>query len=243
MMSDAMKPHGLALLAYFEGGTDAQLMLRREDGLENFIPVSHFFRTSDEFSAIEQTAIELCRGHVLDVGAGTGLHTLALQARSLRVTAVDISNHSVDIMTQRGVRDVHCVDMVAYEGGPVDTMLMLGHGIGMVESLAGLDRFLGHAQHLIAGDGQLLVHSVDVRRTDDPTHLAYHDANRRAGRYIGTIRVQFEFQGHTGPYCDWLHVDPDALQQHAAVCGWACEIIHEEETGEYLARLTRLNAA
>ncbi len=76
---------------------------------------------------------------------------------------------------------------------------MLGHGIGMAEDLAGLDRFLIHARNLAPGDGQMLVHSHDVRKTEDARHLDYHDANRRAGRYIGEIRIRFVFRQETGP--------------------------------------------
>jgi hypothetical protein len=54
---------------------------------------------------------------------------------------------------------------------------MMGHGIGMVETLAGLDRFLAHARGWLSGDGQILLDSQDVRVTDDPKNLAYQGAN------------------------------------------------------------------
>ncbi len=234
-----MEPHGLALVAYFQGDTDAQLLIRRDDGLEDPLPVSHFFRSPDEFSPLERSALNHCRGKVLDIGAGTGIHALVLESRGIQVTAIDVSPHAVEVMHARGVRDAHQVDVRQYHGGPYDTLLMLGHGIGMVEDLAGLERFLEHARALTRPGSQLLVHSVDVRRTDDPRHLAYHDMNRQAGRYLGTIRFQFEFQGQTGHHCCWLHVDPETLQHHADVAGWGYQAIHEEESGEYLARLTR----
>lgn len=239
MVADAMEPHGLALLAYFQGDTDAQLLILRDDGLADPIPVSHFFRSPDEFSSIERTALDHCRGRVLDIGAGTGIHALVLESRGIEVTAIDVSLHAVDVMHARGVRNAHQVDVFRHHSKPYDTLLLLGHGIGMVEDLAGLDRFLEHARGLTRPGGQLLVHSVDVRRTDDVRHLAYHDMNRRAGRYVGTIRFQFEFRGQTGAHCCWLHVDPDTLQQHADAVGWDCRALHEEESGEYLAQLTR----
>jgi len=239
MVAEAMEPHGLALLAYFQGDTDAQLVIRRDDGLNNPMPASHFFRSPDEFSSIERSALDHCHGKVLDIGAGTGIHALVLESRGMEVSAIDVSLHAVDVMHARGVRDAHQVDAFHYHGGPYDTLLMLGHGIGMVEDLTGLERFLAHARALTRPGGQLLVHSVDVRRTDDPRHLAYHDMNRQAGRYIGTIRFRFEFHGQAGPYCQWLHVDPETLQQHADAGGWGYRAIHEEESGEYLAQLTR----
>ncbi len=238
-----MVPHGLALLAYFHGESAAQLVVRRDDGVQHYLPASHFFRPPAEFSPIEVAALECCHGHVLDIGAGTGLHSLVMQSQGLSVTAIDISPHAVEIMGQRGVQDVHCADVLQFHGGLFDTLLMLGHGIGMAEDLPGLDRFLTHAHKLTRANGQLLLHSMDVRQTDDPGHLAYHEANRRAGRYIGEIRIQFEYEGQSGPYCGWLHVDHQTLEQHAEEAGWGCETILEEASGDYLARLTHLRTA
>lgn len=239
MNPKAMVPYGLALRAYYNGDAEARLMARRDDGTDAPLPVSHFFRTPEQFFPIEVAALERCRGHVLDIGAGTGLHSLVLQSRGLPVTAIDICPQAVEIMTQLGVEDVRCADILDFDGGPYDSLLMLGHGIGIVEELAGLDRFLAHALSLIRNDGQVLLNSYDVRKTTDSGNLAYHEANRRAGRYIGEIRMRFVFEDETGPLCGWLHVDPETLQRHAEQAGWWSETILEEETGDYLARLTR----
>jgi len=234
----AMVPFGHALRAYFSGQSDASLLIRREDGHEDRLPMCHFFRPPAEFSPIEAIALERCRGHILDIGAGSGQHSLVLQAQGKVVSAMDINRDAVDVMLQRGVRDVRCADVCRARGGPFDTMLMLGHGIGMVEDLSGLDRFLAHAHRLAGSNAQLFAHSRDVRQTDDPAHLAYHDANRRAGRYVGEIRIQFEFEGQSGPSCGWLHVDANTLCERAERAGWGCEIVSEDAGGEYLAQLS-----
>lgn len=233
-----MEPYGLALLAYCEGDAEAQLIVRRDDGTEAPLPASQFFRPPEQFFPIEVGALERCRGHVLDIGAGTGLHSLVLQSRGLAVTAIDISPEAVAIMREAGVEDARRVDVFGFDDGPFDTLLMLGHGIGIVEDLGGLDRFLAHAQRLVRSDGHVLLHSNDVRKTKDPGNLAYHEANRRAGRYIGEIRMQFIFGNEVGPVCGWLHVDPETLGHHAEQSGWACAVVVEEESGDYLARLT-----
>ena len=51
--------------------------------------------------------------------------------------------------------------------------------------------------------------------------------------------MQVEFRGQPGKYRSWLHVDGDTLTEHAESAGWRCEIIHEEESGEYLAQLAK----
>jgi SAM-dependent methyltransferase len=239
MKPEAMEPHGMAMLAFFDGDTSAELIIHRDDGQQTPLPVSYFFRDTSEFTSIDKTALEHCKGHVLDVGAGTGLHSLFLQKKGLSVTSLDICTQAVEIMEKREVKNACCVDIFDFQGGPFDTILMMGHGIGIAETIAGLDLFLEHAHSLLSEDGQLILDSLDVRITDDPNHLAYLETNRREGRYIGEIRLQFEFQGKKGPYFGWLQVDPDALNERAETSGWRCDVILQEKSGDYLAKLAR----
>lgn len=238
MESAAMTPFGLALEAYFAGDPAAELIVRRDDGYEARLPAGHFFRDEEAFTELEWSALACCDGHVLDVGTGSGSQALALQRRGLRVTAIDISPQAVAIARTRGVADVLCADVMAFDGGPFDTLLMLGHGIGMVQTLEGLRAFLAKARTLTAPAGQLLLDSMDAAATTDPVHLAYHDARRAAGRYIGEITMQFEFRGLAGPFCGWLQVDLGTLAAEASRIGWHWELVCQGADGDYLARLT-----
>jgi len=74
-----MQPFGRALLAYQRGDHDTRFSIRRDDGFTATVPIGMFFRPPGEFSTLEIAALDECRGHVLDVGAGSGLHSLALQ--------------------------------------------------------------------------------------------------------------------------------------------------------------------
>jgi SAM-dependent methyltransferase len=243
MNPKAMEPHGRALAAWFMGDTGAELVILRDDGDRAAIPVGYFFREEAEFGAIERAALDHCVGKVLDVGAGTGLHALALREKGLPVTAIDISVDAVDIMKRRGLKDVHLADVFEYNGGPFDTIMLMGHGIGMAETIAGLDRFLSHARRLVSPGGQLLLDSLDVRVTGEERHLAYHESNRKAGRYVGETRLRFGFRDEEGPECGWLHVDKETLGEHAGKAGFCSEVLLEQKDGQYLARLTVKDAA
>ena len=236
-LAPAMVPYAAALEAFYSGDTECELLVRRDDGFEARLAVRHFFRQEAGFSPIDRHSVEQCQGRVLDVGAGVGAHSMALQARGLLVTALDVSAVATRIMRVRGVGDARCGDVYGFGGEVYDTVLLMGHGIGMAGDLAGLDRFLDHIRTLVRKNGSLILDSLDVTRNSDPTHLAYHQANRRAGRYVGETRIQFEFAGEKGPFCAWLHVDPGTLGRHAQSRGWTCEVLLEEASGEYLARL------
>jgi 2-polyprenyl-3-methyl-5-hydroxy-6-metoxy-1,4-benzoquinol methylase len=233
-----MAPYGQSLLDFYSGETAAAVTIRREDGLEDELPASIFFREPAGFSPQEQAALALCQGHVLDIGAGTGCHSLALQERGMRVLAIDVSPQAIEIMAHRGVKAYRHADVFEFHQGRYDTLLLMMHGIGMVQDLSGLDRFLSHAHELLQPGGQILLDSLDVRSTEDPQHLAYQAAKRQAGRYVGEICMQFGYKGHLGPLFGWLHVDPVTLAAHAARSGWTCQIVHQEDDGNYLARLT-----
>jgi len=241
MNHQAMEPYGAALLAYYQGDTNATLLVRRDDGQETPLPIRHFFRPPSEFTPLETAALDHCRGRILDVGAGTGLHSLVLQEKGFAVTAIDISPLAVDIMKRRGVRDVRCADILHFHEEVFDTLLLMGHGIGMMETIRGLDDFLKEARRVLSGRGQILADSLDVRATDDPANLSYHQSNRALGRYVGETRIQFQFQEMKGPYCGWLHVDSQTLSEHAQSNGWDCTVLIQQPDGNYLACLTPLN--
>jgi SAM-dependent methyltransferase len=239
MISDAMIPFGRAMRDYFEGKTDAQLMVCRDDGLVAPLPVSIFFREPDQFTAIEREALSRCTGSVLDVGAGSGLHSLALQRKGFNVTALDVTPQAVEIMHRRGVSRTCQADVFSYREGPYDTVLLLGHGIGMVETLDGLRRFLLHAQRLVTQHGQILLDSLDVERSEDPQNRRYHELNRQRGRYPGEIRLRFDYEEIRGRECGWLHIDPVTLAEQAATLGWSCTTLLLEASGQHLSRLGR----
>ena len=108
--------HGRALWDYFAGDEGATLGVHGDLGEYDEIPVSLFFRGPDAFLPFERVAMAECRGRVLDVGAGTGVHALALQDRGFEVTAVEVMPQAAEIMRRRGVSDVVELDLILDDG-------------------------------------------------------------------------------------------------------------------------------
>jgi len=48
---------------------------------------------------------------------------------------------------------------------------------------------------------------------------------------------RIEHDGESGPFYGWLQADPKTLAEHAEQAGWGCEVVLEEDSGEFLARL------
>ena len=237
MDPSAMKPFGLALLDFHKGNKSAFYTIIRDDGSEEEVAATDYFREPHGFTVLERTALDQCRGDVLDVGAGSGRHSLTLQRRGLRVSAIDISPEAVQVMRETGVADAREADVFQFGGGHFDTILMLGHGIGMAGDIEGLRKLLPHLRTLLRPKGQVLTDSVDPRASSDPRHLAYHEVNRRAGRYLGETRLSLRFKSQRGSAFGWLLVDPDTLANEAMAAGWTMETVQREADGNYLARL------
>jgi len=237
MDSSAWRPHGRALLDFYNGDTSAEVVVHGDDGETEVVPVRVFFRGPSEFSALEDAALELCRGRVLDAGAGAGCHALVLQEQGLSVCAIDIAPEAVEVMRRRGVKDARCADIFRFDGGAFDTILLMMNGIGVVEDLAGLDRFLAGAHRVLAPDGQILIDSYDPTWDEDPDGAAPSRAAGPTGRYIGEMRFRLEYKGKKGPSLAWLFLGARLLTEWVLKAGFSCKVLWQEEEGHYLARL------
>jgi 2-polyprenyl-3-methyl-5-hydroxy-6-metoxy-1,4-benzoquinol methylase len=234
----AMQPFGMALADYFRGDQQAAVKVCREDGLEEYLAISSFFRSPTEIP-MDKVALENCRGRVLDVGAGVGIHSLYLQNKGYEVAAMDVSPEACEVMRRQGVKEVHCTSFNDFKAQPFDTLLILGRSICMVETLKGLGDFLKRARSLVKPGGQIILNSVDITKTKEPRHLAYHDLVRKAGRYVGEVRLSMQYKDFKALVIGLLHVDSVTLDSYAAKAKWSCEILVEEESGNYLARLIK----
>jgi SAM-dependent methyltransferase len=235
-----LEPHGRALWDYFQGDHDAAIRLRSSLNEDDPIPTEVFFRGPDSFFPFEEYAIELCRGRVLDAGAGTGVHSLVLQERGLDVTAVEILPQALEILRRRGVHNVVEGDMFALDLEPFDTVLMLMNGIGPVGTLAGLDRFLATAGRLVAPGGQILVDSaapVVHETTVLPAAGAWPPPTEDG--YPGEAWIELEYRGEAGAPFRELYVDAETLASRAERAGWACTIGFTHAEVAYVARLAR----
>jgi SAM-dependent methyltransferase len=233
------KPHGRALLDFYNGETAAAVVTQGDDGKSEVVPSSVFFRGPADFSALEEAALDLCRGRVLDAGAGAGCHALGLQEQDFTVCAIDIAPEAVEVMRKRGVKDARCADIFHFRDGLFDTLLLMMNGIGVVGDLAGLDRFLVDAHELLAPGGQILLDSYDPTWAEEADDTRSRGAGGPADRYPGEMRFHLEYKGKKGPTLMWLFLDSGLLAERAMKAGWSCEVIWQEDEGHYLVRLTR----
>lgn len=230
-------PMGAAITEYQQTGRAGKLRVMSTMFDDDEIPVPHLFRTFAQMPPLEQQALALARGRVLDVGAGAGCHALELQSRGLEVKAIDISPLSCEAMNRRGIRDVQCVNLFDPRlTGTFDTILMLMNGTGIIGKLRHMPDFLERVRGLLSADGQLLVDSSDLKylyKDEDGTY----DIDPM-GPYYGEVDYQMAYRKVRGESFDWLYVDPQTLRLMAEGNGFRCELVAEGGHYDYLARIT-----
>ena len=237
MKEKGMEPFGEALEDFYNGKKNAEITLIRDDGFEWNVPIEYFFRSLKDFSNLEKEAIQLCKGKVLDMGAGVGPHSLELQRLGLEVYAIDISSHACKIMRKRGVKNVQCIDFYDLTMDSFDTILLLGRSIGFVGNLKGIKKFLSYCKTRLTPKGIIILDSIDILSTQEQDLLNYMERNRKLGRYIGEGSFQMKYKNTLGDIVQNIQIDPNTLKEITQELGLSCKILCEED-GEYLAKIS-----
>lgn len=225
-----MDVFGKALTDFYKFGQSEKLWLHNNYGEPEDMPVDIFFRQEDDIPELEEYALMLCKGKVLDIGAGAGVHSLLLQSKGLDITALDISKAAAEVMSSRGVRNVLNRDITSYTDSTYDTLLLLMNGIGLSGDIDGLKILLPHLKSLLKRNGQIILDSSDIS-------YLYDCGNFPSERYYGEISYQYEYQGNKSNWFKWLYIDFEHLSANASSCGLSCEMIFEDGMDQYLARL------
>lgn len=237
ILSPNNDPMGTAIRDYNQQGKAARLRVLSSMFEEDEMPVAHLFRTLDKMPPLEQRALGMAQGRVLDVGAGAGCHALALQEQGMEVKAIDISPLSCEVMKKCGIKDVECVNLFDQQlQGKYDTLLLLMNGTGIAGKLSGLPKLLNRLKELLEEGGQILIDSSDLKYIYENEDGSM-DIDLNAP-YYGEVDYQMVYKNIKGKPFDWLYTGPMLLASVGKQCGLKCQIIEQGEHYDYLAKLT-----
>ena len=232
-MKDLM---GRAIWDYFYQENPEDLQTETSISELDDLPVSYLFRTYKEMNALEQKALDLSFGKVLDVGAGAGSHALYLQNdKKLKVTALDISPKSIEICKARGLENAVCEDFLKFSGDKFDSILLLMNGTGIFQSLAKIDQYLQKLKTLVAENGQILIDSTDI--------LYMYDQDEDGGvlvpatGYYGELDYYLHYKGESEEPMKWLYLDFNTLKNAAQANGFKIQKVLQVDDS-YLAKIT-----
>lgn len=228
-------PFEQACWDYYLGDKEARIKIISNKADDEFVPIAYFFREFDEMPQIEKVALDLCQGEILDIGAGSGCHSLELHKKGFSVSLLEIRKGLVELLSDQGIKNVYSGDIFKFADKRFDTLLMLMNGIGLVRDLNGLDKFLAHSKSLLNPGGQILLDSSDLmylyQDDDGFININLNDA------YYGEVQYKFVYKHLSGQFFKWLYVDFSTLEAYAEKNNFNCELIYEDDHYNYLARL------
>jgi SAM-dependent methyltransferase len=229
---------GKAILDYQTKDASEDLITETSISEADEMLVSYLFRTYNEMPKLEQKALQLSKGNVLDVGCGAGSHALALQnERNLEVTAIDISENAVKACHHRGLKNVFVMHLLDLNPSTkFDTILLLMNGTGIFGTLKETGTYLQKLKSLLNKNGQILIDSSDlIYMYDQDEEGAY---SIPADGYYGELTFTVHYKGETEDTFPWLYLDYNTLQNAAIANGLNCELVLEGDHFDYLAKLS-----
>lgn len=199
--------------------------------------VAYLFRSYDEMPKLEQHALQLAKGKILDIGCGAGSHSLYLQdEKKFEVTSIDISENAIKACQLRGLENAKVLNVLELENETFDTILLLMNGTGIFGTLNETPKFLQKLKTLLNPNGQILIDSSDI--------IYMFDDDEDGGKWIpgdtyyGELTFTISYKNQTEEVFPWLYLDYNTLQNAAHNNGLQCQLIYEGEHFDYLARLT-----
>jgi SAM-dependent methyltransferase len=190
---------------------------------------SRYFGNADEWTSPSAPFADHLRGRVLDIGAGAGRVALGLQTLGLQVVALDVSRGAADVCRARGVHDVvhgRVSDLAESGAVPFDTFVMAGNNIGLLGGRDHAADFLDRLARLAAPGARIIGDTANPYAVEDPVHLAYHEANRQAGRLGGQLRIRVRHRLLVSEWFDYLLCTPDELSKIVEPTPWRVEDAH-----------------
>jgi len=228
---------GKAILDYQTGNNPQDLITETSISEADEMSVAYLFRGFEKMPKMEQNALLLSNGKVLDVGCGAGSHSLYLQEKGFDVTPIDISPNAIKACQLRGLKKAIVQDVMSIKEEQFDTILLLMNGAGMCGRLKNISSFLQQLKSLLSENGQILVDSSDI--------IYMFDEDEDGGKWIpgntdyyGELEFKISYKGEMEKPFDWMYIDFNTLQNAASANGLACELLIEGDHFDYLARLS-----
>ena len=232
---------GKAILDFQTNNSPKDLITETSISDEDEMSVAYLFRSYAEMPKIEQKALQLAKGKILDVGCGAGSHSLYLQnERNFDVRSVDISTNAIEACRLRGLKNAQVQNILEMDSdnpeNKFDTILLLMNGTGIFGTLKETTKFLQKLKSLLNPDGQILIDSSDI--------IYMFDNDEDGGKWIpsngyyGELTFTIRYKNEKEDQFPWLYLDYNTLQNAAFANGLQSELILEGEHYDYLAKLS-----
>ncbi len=233
---------GKAILDYQTNNSPEDIITETSISEADEMSIAYLFRDFKDMPKLEQKALQLSKGKVLDVGCGAGSHALYLQEKGFDVTGIDISANAIEACKLRGLKNIKVQNILDLDAdrhqhdNKYDTILLLMNGTGIFGTLENISKHLKKLKSLLTEKGQILIDSSDIIYMFDQDEDGAYEVP--ATGYYGELTFTMQYKGETEDFFPWLYLDYNTLQNACYANGLKCELIMEGSHFDYLARLT-----
>jgi len=202
-------------------GKKVTVEFEREDGLRGGSKIASYFTPPSKWPRMEQEAMRLVRGRVLDFGCGPGRHALFLQKKGFDIVGLDASPTKVALARIRGLTKVYLasVRQLPRGLGTFNSVLMMGNNLGIAGDVPQVRRFLRDLREITRKGARLIGHSR-IPGTWSEDHLPYVKQNIRRGRPPGLLTLRVRYKGQVGDWFDLLLIPPEELARLGQETRW-----------------------
>jgi hypothetical protein len=230
---------GQALLDQYRGERDEPLYQRDGESVLRH-PVEDFYFGSFESEPESEWVESRLDGPLLDLGAGSGRDVLYFQS-TLETVALEISDALVELLDERGVRNVRQGSMFdlreLFERDRFGSALAVGTQLGLATSMQGLRTFLGDLAAVTTDDATALVDGYDPTYEGADDMLGFR-ADPAPGLAYRVMR--YEYDGVVGDTLLFRLVSPERLCEATTGTDWrVAEIRRPHDAYYYRAVLTK----
>ena len=232
---------GKAILDFQTNNNPKNIITETSISEADEMDVAYLFRSYNEMPKLEQKALQLAKGKIMDVGCGAGSHSLYLQNdRNLEVFSIDISENAIKACELRGLKNCRVQNLLdcnsdLHQNDKFATILILMNGTGIFGTLSETSKYLQKLKSLLSSNGQILIDSSDIiymfDEDDDGSKWIPSDG------YYGELTFTISYKNQTEKPFPWLYLDYNTLQNAAHANDLQCELVQEGEHFDYLARL------
>ncbi len=228
---------GKAILDFQTNNAPEDLITETSISEADEMSLAYLFRNYKEMPLIEQKALHLCKGKILDVGCGAGSHSLYLQEKGFQVTSIDISENAIKACKLRGLKNANVLNILDLNAEKFDTILLLMNGTGIFETISQTNKYLSKLKSLLAPNGQILIDSSDI--------IYMYDTNNDGSKafpnnmYYGELKFTIKYKKEIENPFSWLFLDFNTLFNASLENDLHCKMVLTGNNYNYLAKISQ----
>ncbi|MFK7756939.1 MAG: class I SAM-dependent methyltransferase [Flavobacteriales bacterium] len=210
-----------AVQMYLETMNEQYIQVWLNGEKEDAYSASYFLRKKDKMPELELIALSMCKGKILDIGAGAGAHSALLTQNQFNVTALENDPGFCTILRTYAGLNVVKEDFFRWQcEDKFDTILLLMNGFGIAQRAERLSEMMARLKKLLSEKGKILVEVTDYKFSPEYDHSIMNNPE-------ATFRLMYE--GDFSHEFHWLYPNLEMIETYCNAQDMSIKLIFQED--------------